>query len=83
MNGYGVFTWNDGRIYEGNFINDLKHGKGRFKWPDGKIYSGTWEFGKQHGSGEYTFYEPKHKKFITKKGMWEKGIRKEWIKDLA
>mgnify|MGYP000862907088 CR=1 FL=1 len=33
MDGYGVFKFgNDGRIYEGEYLNDKKHGKGLFKW---------------------------------------------------
>jgi len=32
MDGYGVFYWPDGRSYEGEYLNDKKHGKGLFKW---------------------------------------------------
>ena len=38
MHGYGIFTWADGRIYEGQYKEDTKHGIGTFIWPDGKIY---------------------------------------------
>lgn len=81
MNGFGIFTWKDGRRYDGNFVNDNKHGKGQFKWPNGKIYSGNWEYGKQHGYGEVTYYDLKKGLLVTKKGIWEKGVRKEWLKD--
>ena len=33
MNGFGIFKWVDGRTYEGNYINDIKHGRGKFYWP--------------------------------------------------
>jgi len=46
MDGYGVFTWPDGKKYEGCYINDKKEGFGKFYWPDGKIYEGQWKDGK-------------------------------------
>ena len=81
MQGYGIFTWNSGRIYEGEYFNDLKHGKGKFTWPDGRIYDGEWSEGKQHGIGYLTFQNKKSENFITKKGKWEKGVRVDWIKE--
>jgi len=35
MHGKGIFTWRDGRRYEGDYINDKKEGFGMFEWPDG------------------------------------------------
>jgi hypothetical protein len=32
MNGKGVFTWKDGRKYEGEYVDDKKQGKGTFEW---------------------------------------------------
>lgn len=32
MEGFGKFNWPDGRIYEGEYKDDKKHGKGLFKW---------------------------------------------------
>jgi hypothetical protein len=46
MEGYGVFTWPDGRKYEGEYIDDKKEGKGTFYWPDGRKYDGDWFNGK-------------------------------------
>jgi hypothetical protein len=40
MNGMGVFTWKDGKKYEGEYLNDKKHGYGRIVWPDGRVYEG-------------------------------------------
>lgn len=45
MNGHGILTWKDGRKYEGQFINDKRHGLGIFKWVDGRIYDGSWKNG--------------------------------------
>jgi hypothetical protein len=47
MHGKGVFTWTDGRRYEGEYENDRKHGFGVFTWPDGRRYEGLWRKGKQ------------------------------------
>jgi len=42
MEGYGIFTWLDGRVYKGNYENDKKAGHGIFEWPDGRKYDGSW-----------------------------------------
>ena len=36
MNGFGHFTWNDGRSYVGQYKINLKEGEGEFTWPDGR-----------------------------------------------
>ena len=46
MNGKGVFTWEDGKRYEGEYQNDKKHGQGTFTWADKKSFSGGWKNGK-------------------------------------
>ena len=35
MSGRGVFSWPDGRKYEGDYVTDIKEGNGLFIWPDG------------------------------------------------
>lgn len=35
--GFGVQEWDDGSIYEGEFINGLKHGKGKYTWKTGEV----------------------------------------------
>ena len=42
MDGSGVFTWKDGRVYKGEFKNDKKHGQGYIKYPDGRKYKGEY-----------------------------------------
>ena len=42
MHGNGVFTWSDGKKYDGTYVNDKKEGYGIFYWPDGKEYKGNW-----------------------------------------
>jgi len=46
MNGYGVLRWKDGKVYEGEFVNDKRDGKGNFVWADGRQYFGKWKNGK-------------------------------------
>ena len=75
MDGKGIFTWHDGRKYEGEYKEDKKEGFGIFEWPNGKKYKGYWRNGKQDGEGE--FYFPSDQKW--KKGIWKKGKRIKWI----
>lgn len=42
MEGHGTFTWTDGRLYVGEYKNDVKHGMGTFTWADGRTYVGEW-----------------------------------------
>lgn len=35
MHGNGKYEWPDGRKYDGQYEDDLKHGYGVFTWPDG------------------------------------------------
>ena len=74
MEGHGVFTWNDGRVYEGNFSDDKKHGHGSMKWPDGSQYIGVFYKGKMDGAGKF-----KAKGALKwRSGLWKKGNRVQW-----
>jgi hypothetical protein len=46
MEGIGIYTWNDGRKYEGMYKDDKKHGYGVYLWADGRTYEGFWFKGK-------------------------------------
>lgn len=35
--GFGVQKWDDGSIYEGEFMSGLKHGKGKYTWKTGEV----------------------------------------------
>jgi len=41
-----MFRWSDGKIYDGNYVDDKKEGWGVFIWPDGKKFEGYWKEGK-------------------------------------
>lgn len=46
MNGKGHLKWPDGREYDGQFLDDKRHGEGTFTWKDGRQYTGSWKEGK-------------------------------------
>lgn len=72
MNGYGEFSWLDGKKYVGWYKNDKKHGFGIFNWPEyDKAYVGFWKMGKQDGYG--MIINKNHVKY----GLWEKGVKKK------
>lgn len=74
MEGMGVYTWQDGRRYEGQYRDDKKHGYGVYTWADMRQYSGMWFKGKQHGLGIYVVPGQD-----AKYGLWEDGKRIEWF----
>ena len=43
ISGYGMYTWNDGRVYEGNWVDNQMHGVGTFTWTDGRKYEGSYQ----------------------------------------
>ena len=67
MEGEGIFTWSNGKRYEGNYVNNQKNGFGKFINPP-KIYEGFWEDGKPHGKGKITNGEKTHYR------IWNKGV---------
>jgi hypothetical protein len=74
MNGYGEFSWKDGRKYCGFYSNDKKNGFGIHYWPNGeKYYVGFWKDGKQHGVGKYI------KGNDMKYGEWVEGKKERWF----
>ena len=36
-NGWGIFTYPSGELYEGEYKDGKTHGKGSFNYPDGKV----------------------------------------------
>ena len=77
MSGSGIYKWNDGRVFKGQYKDDKKHGYGVYTWADERQYCGYWYMGKQHGIGTY-FIKKENK---LKYGLWEDGRRKEWFNE--
>lgn len=74
MDYFGLYTWQDGRMYEGFYKDDKKHGYGVYTWSDQKKYAGWWFNGKQHGLGVFLSKEGQ-----KKKGLWEDGSKVKWL----
>ena len=74
MHGQGLYTWQDGRKYEGDYYNDKKHGFGIYTWADGRQYHGMWKDGKQHGEGKYILPSG-----VQRRGQWRDGVREKWL----
>jgi len=76
-NGTARVRYPNGDIYEGAFINGLRHGRGIFTEAlTGSWYDGFWEKGRRHGTGTFVTGD---KSFIFD-GTWRHGRR---VKGLA
>ncbi len=53
--GKGVYTYEDGRSYDGDWKNDKREGKGVFKFANGGSYDGYWKNDNMEGKGVFTF----------------------------
>ena len=58
--GKGVKEWANGDRYEGDFLNDHKHGFGIYRWGrqsawSGESFSGEYRNDKRHGQGSYSW----------------------------
>jgi len=53
----GKCTYDDGSVYDGDWINDMRHGKGKFRCNrTGSEYTGQWLYDMRHGLGKLTQY---------------------------
>ena len=55
--GRGLFTFENGDSYNGEWNNGLMHGYGEYTWSDGQKYAGDWENGKHDGRGFMSWSE--------------------------
>ena len=53
--GHGVYTFPDGTIYDGLWLNGLRNGAGTQTWTDGTKYVGNWKNGLRQGTGTITW----------------------------
>jgi hypothetical protein len=67
-NGWGKHRDDKGRVYEGHFLNNQKHGKGTLRFTNGDKYEGNWRNGLQNGYGIRFFANGK-----AEGGTWENG----------
>ena len=55
-NGYGVFVYENGDKYVGEWKNNKSHGLGTSTLKNGETYSGQWKNATPHGQGTYKFF---------------------------
>ena len=70
-----MYTWPDGKKFEGEWLNNNMHGKGKYVWADGRSYEGSYEQDKKHGFGTYIWvkniiFQADGRKYI---GNWING----------
>lgn len=53
--GFGMFTYDNGDVYEGYFVMNKKHGMGTYRYANGDVFAGSFEAGLKHGRGRYGF----------------------------
>ena len=54
-NGKGVYTFDDGEVYDGTFVEGKFHGKGTYIYKSGAKYVGEFKDGKRDGKGTYSY----------------------------
>ena len=66
--GQGIYKFNNGETYVGEFKNDLREGIGIYYYKDGSSYNGNWKKDKKHGYGIYSY--PDNEAYV---GEWKYG----------
>ena len=64
----GVYSWLDGRQYEGEWIKNNMEGVGIYSWSDGRLYEGEYLNDKKQGYGKYLWADGR-----SYEGYWYKG----------
>ncbi len=67
---YGIYIYNSGMRYEGEWKNRKRDGKGILIYPDGTKYEGNWKNNRMHGFGIKTSPVFRAYKYI---GEWKNG----------
>ena len=73
MNGKGKYTYIEGKIYEGEYVDGKKEGKGKIIYSDGKCFDGNFKNGLPDGEGLFTENE-NTLKVLFSKGQFVKVI---------
>ena len=74
MHGFGIYTWKDGRVYEGEYKDDELSGQGTFTYADGSKVMGEWRNNEVNGYA--VRYDPAGN--ITQKGIYKDN---KWLHD--
>jgi hypothetical protein len=65
-NGFGIYRYNEGDVYTGEFKEGFRHGQGTYFWASGDKYVGNWISGKYEGQGTMTY-----KDGLVESGIWK------------
>jgi hypothetical protein len=60
ISGKGIFRWQDGRSYDGTWLNNKMEGEGKFTYADKSRYVGQYKADKKHGKGKYYWNDEKY-----------------------
>lgn len=55
MPGVYHYSMNQKYKYEGEFVNDVRHGIGKCWFENGDFYEGEWKSDEQHGQGVFIY----------------------------
>ncbi|CAF1378187.1 unnamed protein product [Rotaria magnacalcarata] len=53
--GQGIYRWENGRTYIGQWYENIMNGEGVESWPNGSKYHGQFYNNKRHGQGTFTW----------------------------
>jgi hypothetical protein len=70
LDGTGKYVYENGYVYQGNFVDGKRSGLGTLNTPDGDKYDGMWENDVFHGQGTYTWADGS--KYT---GEWKNGVQ--------
>ncbi len=55
IDGYGIYNFNNGDYYKGDYVNGYRTGKGYYKWSNGNQYEGDFLYNTQNGKGIFVW----------------------------
>jgi len=82
-NGYGVFVFDDGRVYEGQWKKGLSDGMGRLIFISGSKYTGEFKKGLMHGYGKINLLNGSEKncEVINGEIQVDDSTKQLWLKE--
>jgi len=82
-NGYGIFIFDDGRVYEGQWEKGLFDGMGKLIFVSGSKYTGEFKKGFMHGYGKINLLNGSEKKCEAISGeiQTDEITKQLWIKE--
>ena len=52
--GPGTFSYKNGDVFEGDWVENVRHGKGTCRFANGDVYEGQWKVDEAQGKGKFT-----------------------------